>query len=346
MQYPRVLDYSQYNQFSICPNLWHLRSVLGFSPQYGEAKEREDALCLGSVFHNIIENYYLSKELSVDDEIIKEFNPSKRITDLALHAILNYKSTYGQDPFSVLCTEKTYITKGNNPDWSIAAKIDLTASVPETMTLNSGYKDAPLYLNPGVYSFEDKTTSSNIEDYEKVWRINKQADFQILCLREHHQNVRGVIVNIVKIPRPNPPVRTCKNCKTKLEFSAFIPKGDDIYTCPFCSKDSKLQPLKPHQLEVPTPEFKRIVVERTEAQLNETKEFIFNHMIPEMEHILRWPLSAFKNYRNCIGQYGKKDCEFADPCEQLQLPSTLNYVQVENPLSYFLGEDYAKHKQL
>jgi hypothetical protein len=52
------IDFSQFNSFQKCPWFWAERYLRGYKQTYAGALQRDDAMAIGSLVHDGLEQYY------------------------------------------------------------------------------------------------------------------------------------------------------------------------------------------------------------------------------------------------------------------------------------------------
>jgi hypothetical protein len=149
----------------------------------------------------------------------------------------------------------------------------------------------------------------------KGWVNNLQASYQTFALQELvGERVNGILVQVIEKPKFHIPKRKCKSCETQYEFSSWIPKGE-MYCCPICGNEQKLQPLKEAPTRTP-PFYFRMVVERSEEQLAKHKEII-QSVTNQMKRLRNkeeefTPPTLELNLERCVEPAYHRTCQYFD----------------------------------
>ena len=330
---PRVLDNSQHYTWFKCPVLWYTTVIAGI--QRKRVGQRNDPLCIGSLYHNGMENWYRDRKIGVDQSCIDENTPDKDTLDLVYNLLTFYAQKFPSDPWETESIEGVYqipLIDG----WNALAKIDKVAVVTTPTTIDTGVDGTTIEIPAGRYSLEHKTRGTGLSraSYIRSWRRRKQVDFQMLCGK-----VDGVIVNVAEKPSARQPTRKCQGCKSTFEFREWLPIKDNTYSCHSCGHEQELKPLTKEQLAPKEPEFFRIYQTRTKEQLEQSfKEFQL--IATRMQAAIDDPSTLESNTLNCIDERWGYDCDFLQDCEELSDPlERPEFIQIENPLAYIGLED-------
>jgi hypothetical protein len=289
--------------------------------------QRSDALALGSLTHNGLDNWKKVGKPVIDDEIRMEINPTPETLQLAEVMIRGYVQKYPREVWEVEETEAAVeFPLEYNPDrpvsgWTGVAKLDGYFYVQEDTTIESGLPGQTLTLGRGWWSREYKTKSHGIprDTWFREWSAKRQADFQLLALHHlieqrprHHDNdttIRGVLVSVLEKPREYVPRRKCKGCENTYDLSSYRTHADG-QMCPMCGY---VQNIKPYIPSVPSaPEYYRLVVTRSPEQLEVARREIT--MVAEAMADLRdqGPTSVVPNRDNCISNRYHSVCAYAE----------------------------------
>lgn len=326
------IDYSQLSKFGFCPWAWYETYVKGMSPRY--VGQRSDALALGSLVHNGLDNFSKTGRPYIDDATLAEVTPTLECKQLAELMVAGYLRKYPSERWEVEHTEQAVefnigmgfpgVTPGC---WTGVAKLDGYFYVPEDTTIESGLPDQRLTLGRGWWSREYKTKSHGIPrgTWIKEWAAKRQADFQLLALQNllntgvntdgvplrEEMNIvpRGVLVSVLEKPRDYTPMRKCKGCGGSYELASFL-VGADGHHCPMCNHT---QVLKPYTPTVPAaPEYFRMIVTRTPEQLERARREIAA-VAEAMDEYRSGVLEDLTPTRdNCISNRWHRECEFAE----------------------------------
>ena len=145
------IDYSQLSKFKFCPWAWYENYVNGMQPRY--VGQRSDALCLGSLVHNALDNIDRTGRMFIDDATLVEMNPTPETKLLAELMVAGYRRKYPTERWECVRTEAAVefpLEKGvsvfHKDDWFGVAKLDKYFYVPEDTTIESGLPDSRLVL--------------------------------------------------------------------------------------------------------------------------------------------------------------------------------------------------------
>ena len=97
------IDYSQLSKFKFCPWAWYENYVNGMQPRY--VGQRSDALCLGSLVHNALDNIDRTGRMFIDDATLVEMNPTPETKLLAELMVAGYRRKYPTERWECVRTE-------------------------------------------------------------------------------------------------------------------------------------------------------------------------------------------------------------------------------------------------
>ena len=323
-----VLDNSQYYAWCKCPVYWFTSYIAGVQKE--RPVPRTDALCLGSLFHNGMENWYGKRQIAIDQECIEKNTPDKESVDFVLNLLTKYAEKYPSDPWGIESIEKVYDIELIS-NWLAVAKLDKVAVVTTPTEIDSGIDGKPIIVPPGRYAIEHKTKSGwkPRGAYVNSWRRRKQVDFQMLC-----SGVNGVIVNVAEKPAIRQPTRKCQGCKETFEFKQWVPIEGQRYQCSSCNHEQELKSLTTEQIQGKPPEFFRVYSTRTPEQLKASLEE-FEAIAWNMQRILDGDLFPVSNTLSCIDENRGYECDYLIPCESLTDPAEHpGFVKVPDPFAY------------
>jgi hypothetical protein len=205
-----IVDYSSYSKFLFCPWAWYENYENQMQLRY--VGQRSDPLCLGSLVHNALDNFAKTGKPFVDEDTIRENNPTPDTMAMAEVLVVGYLRKYpkeywpteraeqplkfplsccdySQGPNCSKCGYDAGDIPGNTPNPCNAlfglAKLDGYFYVPEDTTIESGLDGYTLTLSRGWWGKEYKTKAHgrNRAEWIKEWQTKRQADFQILALK-------------------------------------------------------------------------------------------------------------------------------------------------------------------
>jgi hypothetical protein len=334
------IDYSQYRLWHFCPRAWHCRYCLGLRRKSTGLKD--DALTLGSLFHDGMEEWYLHKSPRINPSTIAKLTPTKECLDLAQQLVLGYSQHYPQDPWTTKAVEEA-VVRPLSKELSLVAKVDQTALIEQPLVIDSGHPGITFMLEPGIYSIENKTKAQNkpFAGYLSSWQANMQASFQLLALQHKYgeKDVKGVVVNVAEKPTVQRPRRMCKKCKESSFLSEWLIDGDnpDNNKCPQCLNSQKLKAYEPRKKH--DPRYYRIVVTRDSERLEKDLrkiESVGRDMLKLKSGGVQ--LELYENDENCINPMNMRSkCDFFEshvnmvPIDRL-VGDTLE--QIEDPYEY------------
>lgn len=317
------IDYSQLSKFHFCPWGWYENYVRGMQPRY--VGQRSDALALGSLVHNGLDNFGRTGKLLIDSTTVSEVNPTTECYQLAELLVAGYIRKYPAERWVMEHMEAAVEFPLLNTLWRGIAKLDRYFFVEEDTTIDAGLPGQTLTLGRGWWSQEFKTKAHGIprNTWMKEWASKRQADFQLLALidlldhyphSERYTNsstdtVRGVLVSVLEKPREYTPMRKCKGCGVSYELASYLVSAAG-HICPMCSHVQILSPYKP---TVPSnPEFFRMIVTRTPHQLEEAR-YEISQAAEQMDAMAQEGMHHTPPHRdNCITNRWHRQCEYAE----------------------------------
>ena len=95
-----ILDFSQYKTWSDCPRKWYNQYVAKVEP-IPTRLQSDSALTLGSLVHSGLENILKHRRVHIDDECVKDCNPTPQCFADALHLLNCYMKTMTSEPYIV-----------------------------------------------------------------------------------------------------------------------------------------------------------------------------------------------------------------------------------------------------
>lgn len=349
------IDYSQYSMFLSCPWQWYERYVAGWAPNYG-VRQRDDALALGSLVHNGLDNFSKSGRPYIDNETLLDVNPTPECFQLAEMMVQGYIQKYPRERWPIEATEEAvkfdlcseaFIWLDN---YVGIAKLDGRFYVPEDTTIESGLPGTTLTLSRGWWSREYKTKSPGINrgTWLSEWASKRQADFQILALKhllrkgwedatirtqggqDESDQVQGVLVSVLEKPRQYTPKRKCKGCGESWEMESYFVTAEG-HACPSCQAVQHLKPYTPTRPAAP--EFFRMVVTRSARQLEIAKGEI-TAVAEAMDQMREEGMqAAIPNRDNCMTNRYHKKCDYAEHHITGRPVGAPDYIQID-PYKY------------
>jgi hypothetical protein len=305
-----IIDYSAHSKFDTCPGAW-FETYVNRRTRKWPSGLRDDALCLGSLFHGGMEVWKLTGTIGIPPEILEEASPDQKTFQLAQELIWGYTQAYPHVPWTEVRCEEPLIFPIEGELQGLA-KVDCYFKVEEDIVVPGGLGGQELTLTPGWWIDEYKTKSPFIPIglYLQNWETNLQPSYQTLALREHlGEPVQGILINVIEKPRRHIPKRKCRRCKESIEFAAWLPTGTGLYCCPDCGSKQELTPLKEAPSQSP-PAYYRILVRREGEQLERDREIIRLTGLRMMEMEKGGLHSQPWNKGNCVNFQYKKPCEY------------------------------------
>ena len=309
------LDHSQYYAFTQCPWRWYETYVTQRAPIHEGF--RDDALCIGSLVHSGLENFYRTGEATPTKEALTENNPSKEALFM-VHLLLDqYMQNYQPDPTAKAHLVEEPVLRPLPNKATLLAKIDSYFYVDEDTPIDTGWNGETAILSKGWWIKEHKTKSSYLKlpAYIKAWQANMQADFQLLALEHKVGPVQGLLVNVLEKPNIYQPKRKCKGCGVLQPFNAFGIEPSGKYKCQLCNTTQTLAPLKP-PTNTPTAKFYRFPVVRTPQRLQRSLQEIVQ-IANSMLYLLTHGMEALPpNRPNCVAR--------GQTCQYFELHNTID----------------------
>jgi hypothetical protein len=313
------LDYSSYKTFYECTWLWYEKYVNKVMQGRPSGQQRSDALALGSLVHTGLENWYKHGRPEVTPTVIDFINPTPDTFGEATTLLQEYVRRYPEELWTPQVFEKPMALalppnrrdSRLGMDTKIVAKIDGSFTLEEDITIPGGLDQEGIYLQAGTYGLEHKTKDAEIPKglYMKAWQTNLQASFQLLVLREHFENVRGVLVNVLEKPRPYIPKRKCKGCSELQELSLYRVGGAGMYICPTCGHEQELSKGSGPRVERQY-DCWRFLQERSEDQLSIHYSDITQTSNRMWGIIQSGMTSCVPNREQCVIPVRRRTCEF------------------------------------
>lgn len=347
----KIIDYSQLSAWFNCPWYWYEKYVKGMSPRY--QGQRDDALALGSLVHEMLDRYSKTGRPFVSNETLIQISPTVECLQIAEMMVGGYLQRYPQEQWPVEKTEEAVefpLRTENKLDgyfWRGIAKLDGYFYVPEDTVIASGIPGVSLTLGRGWWSREYKTKSPAINRgvWMQEWASKRQADFQLLALtsmitrktqEENYipliemdviHNIRGVLVSVLEKPREYTPKRKCKGCGDSYELMSYRVTPDG-HACPMCAH---IQHLKPYTPTVPSaPDYFRMTVTRTPEQLEVARNEILQVSWAMDDMADDGMNTVTPNRDNCIQNRWHRKCEFAENHIGGRTVSEPEYIQIDS----------------
>src|SRR6266480_2185468 len=98
------IDNSQYSQWMHCPWAWWEKYVNKRSKAW-PGQLRDDALAIGSLVHNGLDNWYARQEPNIDQEEIERINPTPECLRLCKKLVYGYVQTFPKEAWQLVHTE-------------------------------------------------------------------------------------------------------------------------------------------------------------------------------------------------------------------------------------------------
>jgi hypothetical protein len=360
------IDHSQYASWMHCPWHWFEKYVNGRSKAWPE-QMRDDALAIGSLVHNGLDNWYARGVPEIDQQEIEEINPTPDCLRLCKKLVYGYVQTFPKEQWKLIKTEQPLrfkLIEGKDG----LAKLDLYFYIGEPTVVDSGLPGYEITLKPGWWIQEYKTKSQFVPtgDFMQSWVTNMQADFQMLALAAQRDNpnsplfdgfkadsvdqvypINGLLVNVIEKPNTYIPKRKCKGlCGEYWPYSSWMPSENALFKCPNCGNEQKLKPLE--QMQEQEPRYFRMIVERTGEQLAQSREQIASvaRNMQLMEHEDQFynenygePFTRFAPNKTHCYDLSKR---YARECEYYK-PHVYGLSTIDN-VDYVESEDYINEK--
>ncbi len=327
------LDYSQYDLLvNKCELAWweRYRSEYQKAPKPGQ---KSDARTLGSLVHAGLDSYRKLGTPTIPISVCEMYDPTPECFIEAQALVNGYVMAYPQEQFTKYYCEEP-LRFELHPKMQGLAKIDSYFNIGEMLQVEDGL-GGQYALEPGwwIHEYKTKAASKDVGKYMGSWRMNMQANFQIMALHNLIGEMpKGVLVNVLEKAPEYTPIRTCKSCKERVELRDWRPTGDG-YACPDCGNiqelDTSDKSKKPR-----VPKFYRIMVQRTLAELGRSRIDMYNvvERILDMEasFAMTGDPAAIRRTNSCIDQIWG-ECEFFAPHSQLLMASQYSgYVPIES----------------
>lgn len=337
------IDYSAYKDWMFCKWFWYEKYVNKM--QRKPFTQRSDNLALGSLVHSGLENWHRRGVPEIAMSVINDTNPTPETLAMAQAVMMAYVKKYPTEPWVPVALEKPLVREYS---WGrLVAKLDGYTVLDHVVEIPDGVNGGVITLNPGLYGIEHKTKAERINraDYMARWLVNKQADFQLLALSAKEPGasiynlsgtpVQGIIVNVIDKPAIYVPKRKCKQCDKQYDLAAWIPAGENGWSCPECGNVQKLKAPKVNGDVGEKFDFWRIVAKRTEEQLAKT-EMEIEYVAMDMIGMIEGGMTDYHvpNRENCISPFNYHRCQYFEP--HLTGMSTIGHPEYE-PTRDYLG---------
>src|ERR1035438_10424182 len=137
------IDYSSYSKFLFCPWAWYENYENQMQLRY--VGQRSDPLCLGSLVHNALDNFAKTGKPFVDEDTIRENNPTPDTMAMAEVLVVGYLRKYPKEHWPTERAEQPLqfpleLMPQSEGEWTATglAKLDGYFYVPEDTTIESG----------------------------------------------------------------------------------------------------------------------------------------------------------------------------------------------------------------
>jgi len=260
------IDYSQWKEYTHCEWKW-LEKYVQHYRKAKKAGQNEDALTLGSLVHAGLQELRKTGRPSIPNDAIVEFDPTPEALAWAHTLLLGYVQAYPQEQFTHYYTEEPLrapLTDGVD----LLAKIDAYFHVDQPTEMESGVGDR-FTLTPGwwIHEYKTKDAGRDVGKYVRGWRVNMQANFQLLALAHHiGERPQGILINVLEKPKTSQPKRKCNGCEESIELRNWIPTGDG-YMCPLCNFVKTDLDTSDRRKIKRVPSYYRLMVTRTQDEL-------------------------------------------------------------------------------
>lgn len=303
------LDYSSWKEFKFCELAWYEKYRL--QTRKAVSGQQYDVLTLGSLVHAGLQAHRETNASSIPAEAIDEFNPTPECLAWAQELLLGWLRNYSGENFTrYFCEEPLKFPLVEGMDG--LAKLDSYFILDQPQTIASGLGDT-FTLEPGIWIHEYKTkaASKDIGKYLASWRMNMQANFQMLALRALlSKPVTGMLVNVLEKPADYQPRRTCKACKTVNELRNWEATGAG-YACPACSNVQELDTSDKSKVKR-IPKYYRIMVTRTLQQLSVAEQEIAQ-IAEDILAIDAGKRQPGRNTEECAETRWYRACDYFEP---------------------------------
>lgn len=305
------IDYSQYRTWMDCPMAWWEKYIAGLQKAWPEA-QRDDALCIGSMVHNALENLHTIGEVRIDDSVVEEVTPKPEAYQLARVLVEGYAATFPAEQWEVQTCEEPVMFPLRGGGMGLA-KVDRFFHLSRHTEIPVG-DGTVMALAPGWWVAEYKTKAQNIDrpTWSANWTTNLQADFQCLALKERlGVYPEGVVVTALEKPTQYTPERKCKGCEGTFELATWVKGEDGLSTCPFCGHRQKVTEYKPKTERRPS--YFRLAAVRSPERLESSREQIAGvwERMKTMEEL--GPTAEPWNWEGCVEAIWKRKCDYFEP---------------------------------
>jgi hypothetical protein len=260
------IDYSQWKEYTHCEWKW-LEKYVHHTRKARKGGQQEDALTLGSLVHSGLESLRKTGTPTIGPEPIATFDPTPECLAWAQALLLGYTQAYPNEQFTHYYTEEP-LTFGLASGGRGLAKIDSYFHLDECVTMESGVGDQ-FTLTPGwwIHEYKTKDAGRDTGKYVRGWRVNNQANFQLLALWNHvGEKPQGILVNVLEKPKDTQPVRKCPGCEERIELRNWVPTGGG-YNCPLCGFTHTKLDTTDRRKVARIPAYYRLMVTRTMDEL-------------------------------------------------------------------------------
>jgi hypothetical protein len=331
-----IVDYSSYSKFLFCPWAWYENYENQMQLRY--VGQRSDPLCLGSLVHNALDNFAKTGKPFVDEDTIRENNPTPDTMVMAEVLVVGYLRKYpkehwpterAEQPLQFPLIEGGFVGDkylDNNYTINGLAKLDGYFYVPEDTTIESGLDGYTLTLSRGWWGKEFKTKAHgrNRAEWIKEWQTKRQADFQILALQEHlrlnekhmdrldglNTTVQGILICVLEKPHEYVPKRKCAKCRGDYDLQLYRPM-EHGFACPACDTVQELSPYIPKVPKIP--EYFRVTATRDSEQLSVAKREITAVAI-RMDRMRGEGMEVEQPNRDaCVNNVYRRQCAYMEP---------------------------------
>lgn len=305
----KFIDYSQWKEYFFCQLSWYEKYRL--FTRKAITGQQSDVMTLGSLVHAGLQHYRETGQASIPETAISEYNPTPECMAWGLELLLGWVRNYSSEDFTRYYCEQP-LRFPLHPEMDGLAKVDSYMRLTEPRTIESGLGDS-FTLQPGIWIHEYKTKGADkdVGKYISAWRMNMQANFQMLALQATlGEPVQGMLVNVLEKPKEYQPKRTCKTCKAINELRNWEPTGNG-YSCPGCSAIQDLDTTDKSKVKR-IPSYYRIMVTRTANELATAKEEIYQ-VAEDMLAIDAGKRQPSRSLEDCAETKWYRACDFFGP---------------------------------
>lgn len=321
----KIIDFSQYDTFEFCPSKW---AELYLKGHRDKPVEGDGPLVLGGLFHEGLYSYLEKKKPEIPVSKIEETKAFKETVTLAQKLLYAYLKSYPPQEFDLVSCEKALDFPIDVPNWKGISKIDAVFKLSKPTSIKMW--DGEQILPAGIYGLEHKTRQArNMSGWLAHWDVRMQADFEMLALKSHFENVRGVLVNTVEYIPEYVPIRTCPECHVKTELRHWHVMEDNKFGCPFCEGQIEVKPSNKKKDPPKEPKCYRFYRTRTDERLKKALEKIAK-VAQQMQEIMNGKEPDMVESR-CVKTPGYYKCEFFDAHVH---GNSNKLVTIENPYAY------------